>query len=388
VGNPHLISSSLQAKSIVTQFEAVNQLMRGLKQKFEAWKRSRINRRILLFIIGYCLVLSTTLLSCSTQTNTSQQQAASPVSTGNTTRQQVVRIVRNKQLTPLAVLEKQGALEKKLTPLGFEVQWLEFAAGPQQLEALNAGSLDIAQTAESPPVFAQAAGTPLIYLVTLPPSGKSISLLVPVDSPIKSISELKGKRVAFQKASIGHYLLVKALEKAGLKLTDVQSVFLPPPDANVAFSQGKVDAWFIWEPYATRAVEKKVGRVLLDGGNLRDTGNFYSTSRQFYQAHSDVIKVFLEELQKAEIWSKDHRQEMAELLAPVTQLDVPTLEVMHEKYEYGLRPITEQTINKQQEVADKWYSLGLIPKQVNVREGFLTPQQYAEITPKEVLAKL
>lgn len=351
-------------------------------KKFKKWKRL-VSRRVLLFIVGYWLVLSATLPSCSTQTNTSGQQAASPVSTG----QQVVRIVRSKQLTPLAVLEKQGTLEQKLAPLGFNVQWLEFAAGPQQLEALNAGSLDIAHTAESPPIFAQAANAPLVYLVTLPPSGKSISLLVPTGSSVKSISDLKGKRVAFQKASIGHYLLVKALERAGLKLSDVHSVNMPPPEANVAFSQGRVDAWFIWEPFATRSVEKKLGRVLLDGGDLRDTGNFYSTRRQFYQAHSDVIKLFLEELQKAEIWSRDHRQEMAQLLAPVTQLEVPTLEIMHGKYEYGLRPITEQTINKQQEVADKWYSLGLIPKKVNVREGFLTPQQYAEITPKEVLTK-
>lgn len=360
--------------------------MQGLKEKFESWKRRRTTRRAVLFIVAYCLVLSTTLLSCGTPSKTPQQQAASP-SSPSSTKQQVVRIVREKQLTAGAVLEKQGTLEKRLEPLGYKVQWSEFAAGPQQLEALNAGSLDIASTAESPPVFAQAAGTPLVYLVTKYPSGKSISLLVPVDSPIKSVSDLKGKRVAFQKASIGHYLLVKALEDAGLKLSDVESVFMPPPDANVAFSQGKVDAWYIWEPFATRAEQNKVGRVLSDGGKLRDTANFYSTTRQFFNAHPDVIKVFLEELQRAEIWSKEHRQEMAQLLAPVTKLDEPTLEQMHDKYQYGLRPITEQVINKQQEVADKWYSLGLLPKKVNVRDGFLTPEQYATITPKDVIAQ-
>ncbi|MEH2144805.1 MAG: hypothetical protein V7K54_21765, partial [Nostoc sp.] len=146
------------------------------------------------------------------------------------------------------------------------------------------------------------------------------------------------------------------------------------------------DAWYIWEPFATRNEQKKIARVLADGGKLRDTGNFYSTSRQFYQAHPDVIKVFLEELEKAEIWTKDHPKEVAQLLVPVTQLDPPTLEIMHKKYDYGLVPITEKTIIKQQEVADKWYSLGLIPKKVNVRDGFLTPEEYAKITPSEVLA--
>ena len=99
-----------------------------------------------------------------------------------------------------------------------------------------------------------------------------------------------------------------------------------------------------------------------------------------------MIKVFLEELQKAEIWTKDHSKEVAQLLAPVTQLDPPTLEIMHDKYDYGVLPITEKVINKQQEVADKWYSLGLIPKKVNVRDGFLTPEEYAKIIPSDVLA--
>ena len=374
--------------------------MQSLKDKLTSWKRGRITRRSALFALGYSLVLSTTLFSCSTPEKNSQKQADSSASNpSNTTTnaantstsgsgQKVVRIVRSKQLTALAVLEKQGKLEKRLADLGYKLEWPEFAAGPQQLEALNANGLDIASTAESPPVFAQAAGTPLVYLAANSSDGRATSLLVPNNSTVKSVKDLKGKKVAFQKASIGHYLLVRALEKEGLKLSDVQSVFLPPPDANAAFSQGKVDAWFIWEPFATRNVQNKIGRVLIDGGNgLRDTNNFYSTNRKFYQENPEAIKVFLDELQKAQIWSKQHPKEIAELLAPVTQLDVPTLEAMHGKYDFSLEPITEKTIAKQQEVADKWYSLGLIPKKVNVKDGFLTPEEYSKITPQDVLAK-
>ncbi|MBD2336726.1 aliphatic sulfonate ABC transporter substrate-binding protein [Calothrix sp. FACHB-156] len=373
--------------------------MQGLKHKFESWKRGNITRRSALFALGYSLVLSTTLFSCSTPDKTSQKQGDSASSntdtTANTTNtasnsgsQKVIRIVRSKQLTALAVLEKQGKLEKRLADLGYKLEWPEFAAGPQQLEALNANGLDIASTAESPPVFAQAAGTPLVYLAANSSDGQAVSLLVPSKSNIKSVKDLKGKKVGFQKASIGHYLLVRALEKEGLKLSDVQSVFLPPPDANVAFNQGKIDAWFIWEPFVTRNVQNKVGRVLIDGGNgLRDTNNFYSTNRKFYQENPEVIKAFLDELQKAQIWSKQNPKEIAELLAPATQLDVPTLEAMHSKYDFSLVPITDKIITKQQEVADKWYSLGLIPKKVNVKDGFLTPEEYAKITPQDVLAK-
>jgi sulfonate transport system substrate-binding protein len=365
--------------------------MKYLKKQFAFWKNQRITRRHALFAFGYSLVLSTTLFSCSNSSDNSQQQApssASNAASSNTTVDKVIRIVRSKQLNALAVLEQKGILAERLKALGYRVEWPEFAAGPQQLEALNAGALDIASTAESPPIFSQAAGAPLVYLAANSSDGKSISLLVPKNSFIKSVKDLKGKKVAFQKASIGHYLILRALEKEGLKLSDIQSVSLPPPDANVAFSQGKVDAWFIWEPFVTRNVQNGTGRVLIDGGNgLRDTSNFISTNRKFYEENREVIKVFLEELQKAQEWSKNNPKEIAKLLSATTQVDPDTLEIMHKKYDFTLIPITEAIINKQQQVADKWYSLGLIPKKINVRDDFLTPKQYAEITPKEILAK-
>ncbi|MBD2565187.1 MULTISPECIES: aliphatic sulfonate ABC transporter substrate-binding protein [Nostoc] len=365
--------------------------MKDFKKNFASWKNQRITRRHALFAFGYSLVLSTTVFSCSNSPNNSQQQSASPasnVASSNTTANKVIRIVRSKQLTALAVLEEKGILAERLKPLGYRVEWPEFAAGPQQLEALNAGALDIASTAESPPVFSQAAGAPLVYLAANSSDGQAVSLLVPKNSPIQSVKDLKGKKVAFQKASIGHYLILRALEKEGLKLSDIESVGLAPPDANVAFSQGKVDAWFIWEPFVTRNVQNNTARVLTHGGNgLRDTNNFFSTNRKFYEENREVIKVVLEELQKAQNWAKNNPKELSQLLSGTTQLDPPTLEIMHKKYDFTLIPITEKIINKQQEVADKWYSLGLIPKKVNVRDGFLTPEQYAEITPQEVLAK-
>ncbi len=366
--------------------------MKNFRKQISFWKNRHITRRHALFAFGYSLVLSTTVFSCSNSPNNSQQQSASSASnvasSSNTSANKVIRIVRSKQLTALAVLEEKGILAERLKPLGYRVEWPEFAAGPQQLEALNAGALDIASTAESPAIFSQAAGAPLVYLAANSSDGQAVSLLVPKNSPIQSVKELKGKKVAFQKASIGHYLILRALEKEGLKLSDIESIGLAPPDANVAFSQGKVDAWFIWEPFVTRNVQNNTARVLTDGGNgLRDTNNFISTNRKFYQENREAIKVFLEEVQKAQNWSKNNPKEISQLLSAITQLDPPTLEIMHKKYDFTLIPITEKIINKQQEVADKWYSLGLIPKKVNVRDGFLTPEEYAEITPQEVLAK-
>ncbi len=346
---------------------------RLFSRRAESELRGRACRRLMtVTLLGVLLGC----LACSRKPEASTEEAAKKPAS------QVFRIVRPKQLVGLSVLEKQATLEKDLAPLGFSVQWLEFAAGPQQLEALNAGALDLALTAESPPVFvqaAQAAAGSLVYLATTASNGKTVSLLVHDGSPIKTIADLKGKKVAVQKASIGHYLLVKALDSVGLKLADVETVFLPPPDANAAFSAGSVDAWFIWEPFPTRIIEAHVGHVLVDGEHLRDTANFYTTTRAFVDAHSDVLKIFLADLQRTEAWSTANPQKMAELLSSSLLIDVPTLLKMHEKYQFGVVPISEPAISKQQEVADLWFRLGFLPNKVDVRTGFLPLAQYAAL---------
>lgn len=376
--------------------------MKELPPLFKVFTRpnqvQKIKRRSLLFSAAYGLVLSTTLIGCgstptaststdsktaSTSPNAKTTETSKPAASGE---KKVIRIVRSKQLTALAVLEKQGTLEKAFQPLGYEVKWAEFAAGPQQLEALNANGLDIASTAESPPVFSQAAGSPLVYIGATASNGKPVALLVGKDSPIKSIQDLKGKKIAFQKASIGHYLAVKAFEKEGLSTSDFESVFLPPADASAAFSQGKVDGWFIWDPFITRTELSGVGRVLIDGEKLRDTRNFYTTTRKYYEGNKDAIKLFFEELEKADAWVKANPKEVATLLTDVTKVDAPILEKMHAKYEYGLRPITEDVIKEQEKVAEFWFKYKLIPNKPDVRTGFLKPEEYEYITPKNVLA--
>ena len=150
------------------------------------------------------------------------------------------------------LLKARGLLEKKLEPLGFGVAWTEFPGGPQLLEALNVGALDFGITGESPPIFAQAAGAPLVYVGNEPPAPRGEAILVPKDSPIHSLADLKGKTIALNRGSNVHYLLVKALEKAGLKYADVNVVFLAPADGRAAFEHGSVDAWVIWGPVSGR----------------------------------------------------------------------------------------------------------------------------------------
>ncbi|QLE41206.1 aliphatic sulfonate ABC transporter substrate-binding protein [Nostoc sp. C052] len=341
-------------------------------------------------LIAACLItMPMAIFGCSQEIKTTQNEASS-ISTqsqsqtvSNTPQKQELRVVYSK-LGSLAVMRKQGTLEKSLAGKNFTVKWLEFAAGPQALEALNAGSLDIAATAESPPIFAQAAGTPLVYIATTPFNGRGVSFLVPKNSPIKSVADFKGKKISFQKASIAHYVLLKALQKEGLKLSDIQSLFLPPPDANVAFSQGGIDVWVIWEPYITRNVQKNLGRVLIDGQGLQDLGGFYTTSRKFAKEHPEILKIFIEEFIKAEDWSQKNIDKLAELETGDVGIDVPTLKTIHSKAVYGLLPITDEVVKKQQQIADLWYAQGLLPKKVNVKDGVLTPEEYAAFTPDSI----
>src|SRR5580700_10185955 len=154
--------------------------------------------------------------------------------------EKVVRVGYQKYGTFL-LLKARGLLEKKLAPLGFSVAWTEFPVGPQLLEALNVGALDFGITGEAPPIFAQAAGAPLVYVANEPAAPLSEAILVPKDSPIHAVAELKGKKVALNKGSNVHYLLVKALEKARVRYADITPVFLKPSDARAAFEHGDVD---------------------------------------------------------------------------------------------------------------------------------------------------
>lgn len=148
-----------------------------------------------------------------------------------------------------ALLKYRGTLDESLKKQGIAVRWVEFPAGPQMLEGLNVGSIDLAATGDAPPAFAQAAQADLVYLAHSPANPKTEAIVVPEQSAIHSVADLKGKRVGLNKGSDVNYLLVAALEKAGLSYKDITPVYLPPADARAAFQRGAIDAWVIWDPF-------------------------------------------------------------------------------------------------------------------------------------------
>jgi sulfonate transport system substrate-binding protein len=268
----------------------------------------------------------------------------------------------------LVLLKSKGSLDEKLKPLGYKVVWTEFPSGPPLLEALNVGAIDFGVAGETPPIFAQAAGAPLVYLAYDPPAPQGEAILVPKDSALKSVADLRGKKIALNKGSNVHYLLVKALEKAGLKYSDVQPVFLPPSDALAAFTRGLVDAWVIWDPYEAAAEASTGARILADGTGVVSNYQFYFTSKNFLSNDARAVDVVLAALDEADGWARNNIQAVAEQLSPSVGLPVSVLAQSLKRESYGILPISDDVIASQQRIADTFVSLGLLPKAITVSD--------------------
>ncbi|MDN6859779.1 sulfonate ABC transporter substrate-binding protein [Pseudomonas sp. CAN2814] len=268
----------------------------------------------------------------------------------------------------LVLLKARGTLEKRLAEQGVKVQWTEFPGGPQLLEGLNVGSIDFGVTGETPPVFAQAAGADLVYVAHEPPAPTSEAILLPKDSPIKSVAELKGKKVALNKGSNVHYLLVRALEKAGLKYSDIQPVYLPPADARAAFERGSVDAWVIWDPYQAAAEKQLSARTLVDGSDLVDNHQFYLATRPYATNHPQVITTLIDEVRSVGEWSQQNPQQVTDQVAPLLGLPADITFTAVKRQGYGAQPITPEVTAAQQKIADTFTDLKLIPRKLSIKD--------------------
>ncbi|BAY10106.1 sulfonate ABC transporter substrate-binding protein [Calothrix sp. NIES-2098] len=327
------------------------------------------------FITGLCL----SLLFAACTANNPNNTTASSANNSNQAKASVVKFGYQKSAI---LIKSKGILEKRLQPQGVSVEWIEFPAGPQLLEAMNVGSIDFGHTGESPPIFAQAAGASLTYIAGIAPSPAGQAILVPPDSPIKSVTDLKGKKIAFQKGSSAHYLLLQVLEKFGLQYSDIQPIYLPPADARAALVKGSLDAWVIWDPFYAAAQKAINARVLIDGTEVNKQGGYYLASRKFATENPETIKAILEEIKALEEWSNQHRDEVAATLSPVLGIDLETMKTATKRRKFGIVPIDSNLISLQQKVADKFYELKLIPKQIDVKQAMLSPEQYAAFSPK------
>ena len=269
----------------------------------------------------------------------------------------------------LSILKGRGTLEKRLAPLGVSVKWTEFTAGPVQLEALNVGSIDFGDVGEAPPIFAQAAGAPLAYVAATVPRPASEAVLVPKGSAIRSVADLKGKKVALNKGSNVHYFIVKLAEKHGLTYGDLNLVYLPPSDARAAFEKGSIDAWVIWDPFLAAAEKGLEARILADATGVVGNRSYYFSSLPYADANRDVTRVLIEELNAVDQWGAAHRDAYAAELSGLWGIPKPVVDVAIGRAQFGIGPITKAILAEQQKIADTFFDLKLIPKKINVLDA-------------------
>jgi sulfonate transport system substrate-binding protein len=283
-----------------------------------------------------------------------------------------VRIGYQKGSSNLLVLKAQNLLPPVLDPLGYTITWTEFQAGPPMLEALNAGALDFGITGAPPPIFAQAAGADLIYAAATRPAPLREGILVPQDSAIQTVADLKGKKVAVAKGSSANAFLAYALKGAGLEWGDVEAVWLLPADAKAAFDGGSVDAWAIWDPYAAVAEETSNARSIADGNTANHTNrSFYLASRAFATDHAEALAGIISALETSDAWAGAHPEEVAELVIGETGIDFDTQLKVEKRSAYGIEPITPEIIAEQQDLADMFLELGLIPEKVTIADAVI-----------------
>jgi aliphatic sulfonates family ABC transporter substrate-binding protein len=277
----------------------------------------------------------------------------------------------------LSLLKARGALERRLAAETLEVSWEEFAAGPQLLDALNQGRIDFCATGDAPPIFAQAAGTRFSYVGHEPPAPSSEALIVSAGSAIRKIADLRGRKVALNRGSNVHYLLVRILDAHGLSIDDIDPVFLPPNELLSGLRTGAIDAGMVWDPLLPAAQFQGGARVLVDGVGLVANRQFYLAGAAFAREQPGAIEILMDELQAVGEYAAQHRLEMARLMAAEISIDVEALEVALGRLTFGAKPLNEGVIGEQQEIADTLHAAGILQRSISVREA-VWPRAYSD----------
>jgi len=289
------------------------------------------------------------------------------VSSGNAQASDTIRIGYQKSSTLTAILKTNGELEKTLGPLGVRISWHEFTSGLPLLEAINTGNVDFgADVADTVPLFAQAAGAKLAYIAEEAASPSAQAILVAAESPIRTIADLKGKKVAVTKGAGSHFLLLAALAKAGLSFKDISPAYLTPADGRTAFIGGNVDAWVAWDPFLTSAQRQSHARVLSDGSNgLASYKRYCLSSAAFADRRSDVLNAIFGKLEETGKWVKSHPREAATLLSSLWGIDAATVEEANSHRSYKVGVVTSPGLGEQQRIADAFFAEGLLPVKVD-----------------------
>ena len=283
----------------------------------------------------------------------------------------VIRIGYQKFNT-LNILKGTGQLEKALAPAGVTVEWKEFLGGSQLSEALAANAIDFGHASDGIGIFQQASGKGLVYLAAESPYPGGVGFLVPKDSPIRTVRDLQGKKVVTGRGYNTQYVLIKALQAAGLRYEDIEPVYIvTASDTVAAYQSGSVAAIGLWDPFLAGAQVATDSRLLFDGTGLSGNRTYHFAQPGYAKANQDTLRTVFAELRKANQWAQGHPKEVVETLAPQLKVDPQVLALATERRQYGVVALTPEIAKEQQGLADVFAQLKLIPKPIEVKDAFL-----------------
>lgn len=270
-----------------------------------------------------------------------------------------------------AVLSAAGLLNT----LPFKVNWSDFTSGPPMMQAMASGSVDIGGVGDAPPVFAASGGENIVMVGARTTDGDQDAIVVPKNSPIHSIDQLKGKKVAVSVGSSDNYHLLTVLNKNGLTTKDITMVNLQPAPGLAAFSSGSIDAWDIWPPYVQQLTAQYGGHVIETGASYGSPYSFEVASKSAVAnpAKAAAIRVFLKTLNQGYRWTATHPEQWGAAWAEASGL--PTSIMVQAAKVSATTPVqlTSDTIKSEQGVVDQFYAAGLIPNKVDISD-YMTDQ--------------
>jgi sulfonate transport system substrate-binding protein len=290
-----------------------------------------------------------------------------------------LRIGYQKSIGSLLILKDRGTLEKRFAAQGTTVTWVEFPSGPPLMEALHAGAIDFGYTGDTPPIYAQAAGVDFVYVASIPQPGKSSGILIRAGSNIKTVADLRGKKVAVVKGSSAHNVLVRVLEKNKVAWADITPVYLQPADAGAALRAGNVDAWSIWDPFYALGERYPGVTVLTDAYGTAPSNAFFLATRDYATHYPATVEAVISEATSAWRWAESHQNDLAKVLADASGVDLDVEKTVAARGDYEVLAVTPLIVKQQQAIADTFLKLGLLPHAVDVAAAVWSPGTKAAV---------
>lgn len=278
---------------------------------------------------------------------------------------------------PLRVANQKSGIKLLLQAAGelkdvpYPIEFSEFPAAAPLGEALNAGAVDVGGLGDAPYVFALGSGAPLKVVAITEADGRfSTSILVPKDSPLKTVADLKGKRIVTNRGSVGHFLVIRALREAGLQTSDVQLINLLPSDARTALEAGSADAWSTWDPYTTIAITQNGARILRNSDNLLSNQGYLAATQKAIDTKQPQLDDFIKRMDRAYQWANSHPEQYAAAQAKVTGLPLAVHLASASNTRFTRIPITPSIVSNLQQTADIYLEEGVLTRPVDVSKGF------------------